>query len=164
MTIKLDINQIKQYLPHRAPFLLIDTVEDVVIGESIHARKCVTGNEDFLRGHFPNNPVVPGVLQIEAMGQAGALLGLLSGAELGEDQSIYVAAITDCKFKRPIVPGDVMDLTARVLRRKMKVWKFECETHVRGELASKAVITATVGPRPTSTLPEGLPPPPKHGF
>ncbi len=164
MTIKLDINQIKKYLPHRPPMLLIDSVEDVVIGESIHARKCVSVNEPYLAGHFPDYPVMPGVLQIEAMGQAGALLGMLSGAELKDGEAIYVATITDVRFKKPVLPGDVMDLTAKVARRRLGVWRFECETHVNGELVSKAMITATVGPQVSNPMPEGLPEPPKHAF
>ena len=117
MTTQLNINQIMQYLPHRYPFLLIDAVDDVVPGETIRAHKCVTVNEGIFNGHFPGNPVVPGVIQIEAMGQTGALLALLSGAQLDDTKSIYVATITDCRFRKPIIPGDVMELSAKVLRR-----------------------------------------------
>ena len=111
MTIKLNINQIMQYLPHRYPFLLIDAVDDIIPGETIKARKNVTINEAMFNGHYPENPVVPGVIQIEAMGQTGALLALFSGAKMDEERSIYVATITDCKFRRPIIPGDVMSLS-----------------------------------------------------
>ena len=93
MTISLNINQIKRYLPHRYPFLFIDSVEEVVPGEHIRGKKAVTGNEDFFNGHFPGNPVVPGVIQIEAMGQCGALLAILSGAEVDAEKQIYVATI-----------------------------------------------------------------------
>jgi 3-hydroxyacyl-[acyl-carrier-protein] dehydratase len=159
MTITLNINQIKRYLPHRYPFLFVDIVDDVVIGESIRARKSVTGNEDFFNGHFPGNPVVPGVIQIEAMGQAGALLAILSGAKASATRAIYVATIDDCKFRRPIVPGDVMDLRAKVLRTRLGMWKLGCEVYVRDQLASSATISATTGPRVTdAALPEGLPP------
>jgi 3-hydroxyacyl-[acyl-carrier-protein] dehydratase len=161
MPITLNINQIKQYLPHRYPFLLIDFVDDVVPGESILAHKCVTNTEQIFQGHFPDNPVVPGVMQIEAMGQTGALLALLSGAELKEDQSIYVGAITDCKFRKPIVPGDVMDISSKVVRYRLGMWKLACEIHVRGQLASQSLITATTGPKATPpALPDHLPKPP----
>jgi 3-hydroxyacyl-[acyl-carrier-protein] dehydratase len=160
MTITLNINQIKRYLPHRYPFLFVDFVEEVVPGEHIRGRKTVTGNEDFFNGHFPGNPVVPGVIQIEAMGQAGALLAILSGAKADQTRSIYVATIDRCKFRRPIVPGDVMELRARVLRHRLGTWKLGCEVWVGGQLASEATISATTGPRASDpALPEGLPPP-----
>jgi 3-hydroxyacyl-[acyl-carrier-protein] dehydratase len=157
---QLNLVQIKQYLPHRYPFLFVDAVDEVVPGELIRARKAVTGNEAFFQGHFPDNPVLPGVLQIEAMGQAGALLAILSGAQVGEGRSIYVAGITDCRFKRPVVPGDVMILTARVLKYRLGTYKLGCEIHVDGERVSEATVTATSGPvasRPA--LPAGLPAP-----
>ena len=160
MTIKLNINQIQQYLPHRYPFLFIDAVDEVVLGESIKAHKNVTANEQLLVGHFPGNPVVPGVVQIEAMGQTGALLAILSGAKLDSDRSIYVAKITDCTFKRPIIPGDVMDLRAKVVRHRLGMWKLSCECWVGEERASTSLITATTGPKVASPpLPEGLPDP-----
>ena len=162
MTIKLDINQVQQYLPHRYPFLFIDAVDDAVPGEWIRAHKCVSGNEVIFLGHFPGNPVVPGVIQIEAMGQTGALLALLSGAEIPDGEQIYVARIGDCKFRRPIVPGDVMELRSRVVRYRLGTWKLACEVHVDGELVSEALITATTGPRAAASgLPPGLPPPPR---
>lgn len=160
MPITLNINQIKRYLPHRFPFLFVDAVEDVVPGEWIRARKSVTGNEDFFNGHFPNNPVVPGVIQIEAMGQAGALLAILSGAKVGEGRSIYVATIDGCRFRKPIVPGDVMELHSRVVKQKMGIWKLACEVRVKGELVSEALVTATSGPSASDPeLPADLPAP-----
>lgn len=157
---RLDLTQIKQYLPHRFPFLLVDAVDEVTLGASIRARKAVTGNEAFFNGHFPGNPVVPGVLQIEAMGQAGVLLAVLSGAEMGNGTTMYVSTITDCKFKRPVVPGDVMELRAEVLRKKMRTWKLQCSTYVDGQLASTATVTATSGPAPKAPeLPEDFPAP-----
>lgn len=157
---RLNINQIKQYLPHRYPFLFVDAVDEVVPGESIRARKAVTGNEAFFNGHFPTNPVLPGVLQIEAMGQAGALLAILSGAKIGEGRSIYVTTISECRFKKPVVPGDLMVLSAKVLRYRLGTWKLGCEVHVNGELASMATVTATTGPSASQPeLPEGFPPP-----
>lgn len=157
----LNINQIMQYLPHRYPFLFIDAVDEVIPNESIRARKNVTVNEALFNGHFPGNPVVPGVIQIEAMGQTGALLALLSGAQLDENKSIYVTAITDCRFRRPVIPGDVMELHSKVVKHKMGMWKLACETRIGGELASEALITATTAPKvQPPPLPASFPPPP----
>lgn len=156
----LNINQIKSYLPHRHPFLFVDVVDEVVPNESIRARKAVSVNETFFNGHFPGNPVMPGVLQIEAMAQAGALLAAVSGAKLDRENAVYVTGITDCKFKRPVVPGDVLQLTATVLKKKMSIWKLSCEVHVSGKLASAAVITATTAPAASpSRLPDHFPAP-----
>jgi 3-hydroxyacyl-[acyl-carrier-protein] dehydratase len=160
MTITLNVSQIKRYLPHRYPFLFVDAVEDAVIGEWLRARKAVTTNEEFFNGHFPGNPVVPGVIQLEAMAQAAALLAILGGAGVDATKSIYVGAINDCRFRKPIVPGDVMEITARIKKYKLGTWKFECEVRVGGEVASEASLTATSGARATDpTLPAGLPPP-----
>ncbi|MCC7384302.1 MAG: 3-hydroxyacyl-ACP dehydratase FabZ [Deltaproteobacteria bacterium] len=161
MTVKLNINQIMRYLPHRYPFLLIDAVDELVPGETIRAHKCVTINESIFNGHFPDNPVMPGVIQIEAMGQTGALLALLSGAKLDDEKSIYVTSIDDCRFRRPIIPGDVMDLRAKVVRQRLGMWKLACECLVNGERASEALITATTAPKvKPPELPAHLPAPP----
>lgn len=160
MTTRLTLSQIKRYLPHRYPFLLIDAVEDVVPHETIRARKAVTGNEAFFSGHFPGNPVVPGVLQIEAMGQAGVLLAIISGAAVDADHTLYVSTLADCKFRRPVVPGDVMELRAKVVRYRMGTWKLGCETRVDGNLASIATVTASLGPlRRPDPLPQDFPAP-----
>lgn len=158
MTV-LNLSQIKGYLPHRYPFLLVDRVDEVELGKTIRATKAVSGNEPFFQGHFPGNPVVPGVLQIEAMGQAGVLLAILSGAKVDKDHTMYVSSITDCRFKRMVVPGDVMQLSAEVLKRKMGTWKILCQVHVEGQLASTATVTATSGPKaPQPALPSDFPP------
>lgn len=159
MTV-LTLEQIKGYLPHRYPFLLVDRVDEVVLKERITATKAVSGNEAFFQGHFPNNPVVPGVLQIEAMGQAGVLLAILSGAKVDADHTMYVSSITDCRFKRMVVPGDVMTLTAQVVKQKMRTWKLDCQVHIDGTLASTASVTATSGPKQQAPeLPADFPPP-----
>lgn len=159
MTI-LDVEQVKGYLPHRYPFLFVDRVEELVVGEKIRARKAVSANEAFFLGHFPANPVLPGVIQLEAMGQAGALLAILSGAKLGPNESIYVGSISDAKFRRPVQPGDVLDLHAELLRQRLGTFRLACRCEVDGALTSSATITATSGPAlPRPTPPEGLPPP-----
>lgn len=158
---KLDINQIRRYLPHRYPFLLIDVVEDVVPGESIRARKCVTANEHVFSGHFPGNPVLPGVLQIEAMCQAAALLAMVSGEQVDPGSAIYVTGVDACRFRRPVVPGDVLEISVKIAKRKMRLWRFACECRVGTELVSEAVVSAAAasgGGR--GEIPEGLPPPP----
>ncbi len=154
----LNINQIKRYLPHRQPFLLVDRVDEVVPNESIVARKAISVNEAFFNGHFPGNPVMPGVLQLEAMAQAAALLAVTSGATIDRKNSIYVTGFDGCKFRRPVVPGDVLVLTAKILKRRLSLWKLSCEAHVDGVMASCAVITATSGPSAsTDDRPDGLP-------
>lgn len=159
MTV-LDNEQVKAYLPHRYPFLLVDRVESVVLGERIHARKCVTVNEAFFQGHFPGNPVLPGVLQLEALGQAGALLAILSGAHIPEGHSIYAGGLTDCKFRRPVRPGDVLDLHVELLRQKMGTFKLGCRSEVDGQVCTVANITATTGPAlPRPELPPDFPAP-----
>lgn len=159
MTI-LDLQQIKRYLPHRYPFLLVDRVQELVVGERIHAQKAVTGNELFFQGHFPANPVLPGVIQLEAMGQAAALLAILSGAKIGPDDSIYVGSLNDCRFRRPVRPGDVLDLHVDLLRHRLGTFKLSCRSEVDGEVATTAVVTATTGPAlPRPVPPEGLPAP-----
>lgn len=156
----LDSEQVKAYLPHRYPFLFVDRVESLVVGERLHARKAVSGNEAFFQGHFPRNAVLPGVIQLEAMGQAGALLALLSGAKLEPGHSIYVGSLTDCKFRRPVRPGDVLDLHAELLRQRLGTFKLGCRAEVDGEVCSSAVITATTGPAlPRPELSPDFPPP-----
>ena len=159
MTV-LDLQQIKTYLPHRYPFLLVDRVESLVTGERIWARKAITGNEALFQGHFPRNPVFPGVLQLEAMGQAGALLAVLSGAKIGPDESIYVGSLTDCRFRRPVRPGDMLDLHAEILRQRLGTFKLSCRCEVDGQVVSSATVTATTGPNlPKPELPPEFPAP-----
>ena len=130
------------------------------MGERIHARKTVSGNEAFFQGHFPGNPVMPGVIQLEAMGQAGALLAILSGAKLGKDDAIYVGSLTDCKFRRPVRPGDVLDIHAELLRMKMGTFKMACRAEVDGQVCTQAHATMAVGPAlPRPELPDGVPDP-----
>ncbi len=158
--IKLNLRQIQQYLPHRYPFLLVDAVDELVVNEYIKARKAVTANEQLFVGHFPGNPVLPGVLQIEAMGQAGAILAIASGAKMDSETSIYIAGINDCRFKRMVVPGDVMMLHSRIERYRMGIFKLACSVTVDGRLASEARVTATTGPAPKAPeLPPELPKP-----
>ena len=137
----MDVNEIRQYLPHKYPFLLVDRVVELHLNESIIAYKNVTINEPFFNGHFPNHPVMPGVLIIEAMAQAAGILGFKTSDKTPADGSIYYFVGSDkARFKRPVVPGDRLQLEAKILTQKRGIWKFECEATVDGELACAATI------------------------
>ncbi|MDY6829744.1 MAG: 3-hydroxyacyl-ACP dehydratase FabZ [Pseudomonadota bacterium] len=137
----IDVNEIKEYLPHRYPFLLLDRVVAITPGESIEAYKNVTVNEPFFEGHFSHHPVMPGVLILEAMAQAAGVLGFKTMDKRHTDGSIYYfAGIDRARFKRPVVPGDRLDLLANVVSERRGVWKFDCESRVDGELVCAAGI------------------------
>lgn len=137
----MDVKQIREYLPHRYPFLLVDRVLELKEGESIVAYKNITVNEAIFNGHFPDIPVFPGVLIIEAMAQAAGILGFKTMNKKPQDGSIYYfVGADDVRFKRPVVPGDQLRLEARILSEKRGIWKFECRALVDGELASEGTI------------------------
>ena len=137
----MDVNEIRKYLPHRYPFLLVDRVVELVPGESIVAYKNVTVNEPFFNGHFPDHPVMPGVLIVEAMAQAAGILGFKTMDKTPQDGSIYYFVGADnLRFKRPVVPGDRLQLEAKVLSEKRGIWKFEVKATVEGETVSAATI------------------------
>ncbi|MCB1730756.1 MAG: 3-hydroxyacyl-ACP dehydratase FabZ [Halieaceae bacterium] len=137
----MDIIEIRKYLPHRYPFLLVDRVVEFVPGESILGYKNLSANEAFFEGHFPDKPIMPGVLILEAMAQIAGILGFKSKGKTPEDGSIYYfAAADDVRFKRPCVPGDRIMLRARLLSERRGIAKFEVSAEVDGELAASAVI------------------------
>jgi 3-hydroxyacyl-[acyl-carrier-protein] dehydratase len=137
----MDIREIRRYLPHRYPFLLVDRVTELNLGESIVAYKNVTINEPYFNGHFPDFPVLPGVLIIEAMAQAAGILGFKTMDKTPEDGSIYYFVGSDkLRFKRPVVPGDKLELTAAIMSEKRGIWKFGCRASVAGELVASATI------------------------
>ena len=141
----MDVNEIRQYLPHRYPFLLVDRIVEINLNDSIIAYKNVTINEPFFNGHFPNHPVMPGVLIIEAMAQAAGILGFKTMDKKPEDGSIYYFVGSDkLRFKRPVVPGDRLQLEAKIVTEKRGIWKFECRATVDGELACSATILCAV--------------------
>jgi 3-hydroxyacyl-[acyl-carrier-protein] dehydratase len=143
----MDIAKILSALPHRYPFLLVDRVVEVVAGERIHAYKNVTYNEEFFQGHFPGKPVMPGVLQLEAMAQAGALLAY-EGAPFDPTQKvIYLMSFDHVKFRRPVVPGDRLDLHVRIERQKGAIWRLSGEAKVDGQAASEAEMMAMIADR-----------------
>lgn len=135
---------IQHYLPHRYPFLLVDRVVEVVAGKSIVAYKNISFNEPMFEGHFPGDPIFPGVLIIEAMAQAAGLLGFHTVEADGEgvpEDSLYLFVGADkLRFKRPVVPGDRLTLEAQFLSSKRSIWKFECKAHVEGEFVCSATI------------------------
>lgn len=137
----MDVKEIREYLPHRYPFLLVDRVVELVPGESIVAYKNVTVNEPFFNGHFPDHPVMPGVLIVEAMAQAAGVLGFKTMDKTPQDGSIYYFVGSDkLRFKRPVVPGDQLKLEASIVSEKRGIWKFDVRATVDGELASSATI------------------------
>lgn len=138
-------------LPHRYPFLLVDRVLEVDVDKRLVALKNVTINEPFFNGHFPGAPVMPGVLTIESMAQAGAILGLIAAKNADLNNTIvYFMGIDEAKFRRPIVPGDQMRIVVDVLRRKSVVWKMKGEVYVGNELAAEATLLSSlsVGAQP----------------
>lgn len=140
----MNIQEIQEYLPHRYPFLLVDRVLELELGESIVAAKNVTINEPFFNGHFPQAPIMPGVLIIEAMAQAAGILGFKTVDKKPADGSIYMFVGADnMRFKRPVVPGDQLILKARIISEKRGIWKFGCESEVDGQkVASGEILCA----------------------
>ncbi|MDR5906336.1 3-hydroxyacyl-ACP dehydratase FabZ [Franzmannia qiaohouensis] len=137
----MDINEIREYLPHRYPFLLIDRVTELELGELIRGYKNVSINEPFFNGHFPHHPIMPGVLVIEAMAQACGILGFKTVNKLPADGYVYYLVGSDnVRFKRPVMPGDRLHIEAKVMREKRGIWKFACRASVDDELACEAEI------------------------
>jgi beta-hydroxyacyl-ACP dehydratase FabZ len=145
---ELRIAEIMRILPHRYPFLLVDRVLEVDQDKRLVAIKNVSINEPFFAGHFPGVPVMPGVLIIESMAQAGAILGLLDkNADLSKTV-VYFMGIDEARFRRPIVPGDQMRIVIELLRRKAVVWKMKGEVYVGSELAAEATLLSSIGQQP----------------
>ena len=141
----MDIIEIRKYLPHRSPFLLVDRVVELTAGESIVAYKNLSINEGFFDGHFPDKPIFPGVLTLEAMAQAAAILGYYTQGTTAAGGSMYYFAGADkLRFKRPCVPGDRVMLHASILSERRGIWKFAVSSDVDGELASSATILCAV--------------------
>jgi 3-hydroxyacyl-[acyl-carrier-protein] dehydratase len=135
----MDIKAVLEHLPHRYPFLLVDRVIEMEAGRSIVALKNVTINEPFFPGHFPHHPVMPGVMVIEAMAQAAAILAFKSGERLPDEHSVvYFVGIDEARFKSPVVPGDQLVLHARIDRHLKGIWKFSTEARVGERLAAEA--------------------------
>lgn len=142
--MKLNINQIRKILPHRYPFLLVDRVEDIEYGQRIHAIKNVTVNEPCFPGHFPEYPVFPGVLIMEALAQAAAILTFASASEeetLQSADDLYLfAGIDNARFKRPVMPGDRLELFAEMTANKRGIYKYKGVAKVDGLIVAEAEL------------------------
>ena len=137
----LDIHDIMKHLPHRYPFLLVDRVTDYKVGEYLYAIKNVTFNEPCFTGHFPNRPVMPGVLVLEALAQATGILAFKTLDELPDDNSLYYfVGIDKARFKKPVEPGDQVELKVTLLKRKRTMWKFDAVALVDGQVVCSAEL------------------------
>ncbi len=145
MSKALDIEAIQALIPHRFPFLLVDRVLDWETGTSLVAVKNVTVNEPFFPGHFPGNPVMPGVLIVEALAQAGCLLSQLSFDGDGERPLYYLAGVGDARFKRPVVPGDALRLEIQVEKQRRGMWWYRGVASVAEKTVASATITSAPG-------------------
>lgn len=139
----LNASQIMEIIPHRQPFMLLDTVEEMEPGKRVRARKCVSYNEPFFAGHFPKEPVMPGVLIVEAMAQAGAV-AVLSLPQM-KGKTAYFAGIQSAKFKRKVLPGDVLELDVEIVKMKGPIGIGKGSAYVDGKLAASAEIMFAIG-------------------
>ena len=142
--LPLGWDEITKILPHRYPFLLVDKIVELIPGHRIVGIKNVTATEEFFLGHFPGHPVMPGVLQIEAMAQAGCLAVVDPN---GPEMDVAIAGINNARFRRPVVPGDQMILTAEITKDRGQIMVLRCEMHIDGELAAEAEMLAKVFPK-----------------
>jgi 3-hydroxyacyl-[acyl-carrier-protein] dehydratase len=138
----MDIREIQKFLPHRYPFLLVDKIIEIIPGKKALGIKNVTFNEEFFQGHFPGNPIMPGVLIIEALAQVSGILAFHSGATPGK--SVYFMSIEKAKFRKPVVPGDQIKLETNILQHRGNVWKFSGHAIVEDKVAAEAEFTAMV--------------------
>ena len=150
----LGITQIKEYLPHRYPLLLVDRVVDYELGKTITAIKNVTVNEEFFNGHFPHQPVMPGVLMVEALAQTAAILSFMTmGVKPDENSVVYFVGIDNCRFKRPVGPGDQLKMDVEILRNSRGIWKYKAEASVDGKVAVEADLMCTIRANESATAP-----------
>lgn len=148
--VSIDIAEIIARIPHRFPFLLVDRAEDYVANESIVGIKCVTINEPFFQGHFPDYPVMPGVLIVEAMAQTGAVLMSKTMDVDPVGKTILFASVDNCRFRAPVRPGDVLRMNVRVLKSRGGLFKFGGQAMVGDKIAAEAEFAAMLVETPTS--------------
>lgn len=138
----MNIHKILEHLPHRYPFLLVDRVLELEADKQIHALKNVTINEPFFNGHFPRYPVMPGVLIIEALAQAAAILSFASAGSKPDDDTLYFfLGIDDARFKKPVTPGDALHLHVTFEWQRRGVWRYGAQARVEGEVVTEASLT-----------------------
>ncbi|MBB5514720.1 3-hydroxyacyl-[acyl-carrier-protein] dehydratase [Rubricella aquisinus] len=145
MTEQTDVvhlNEIKRMIPHRYPFLLVDRVERIVLGESAVGIKNVTANEPHFNGHFPSKAVMPGVMIVEALAQTAAVMVVKTLDLIDKDMLVYFMTVDKCKFRRIVEPGDVLELHVQKIKARQKMWKFEGRGIVDGELACECEFAA----------------------
>ena len=140
----IEIDRIRQMIPHRFPMLMIDRVIDVVPNQRATGIKNVSVNEPYFQGHFPTDPVMPGVLVIEAMAQTAAVLVVATLGPEKEGRLVYFMTIDSARFRKPVVPGDTIHIHVTKMRNRGNVWKFRGEAHVDGTLVSEAVYAAMI--------------------
>jgi 3-hydroxyacyl-[acyl-carrier-protein] dehydratase len=141
----MDIYQVLRHLPQRFPLLLVDRILECEPGRRILALKNVSANEPYFPGHFPQRPIMPGVLILEAMAQAAGILAFRTlGSQVDENSIYYYAGIDNARFKRPVIPGDRLEVEAVVLARKRGLWKFDCKARVDGAVVTEAEILCTM--------------------
>ncbi len=145
--MQIDINEIMKILPHRYPFLLVDRVIEFEAEKKITCIKNVTMNEPFFEGHFPGHPVMPGVLIIEGMAQAGGILVGLSMGDDVKDKVCYFVSVENTKFRRPVVPGDQLRIEMEAVGCRRGIWSFTGRAYVDGKLATEADLKATFAPK-----------------
>ena len=137
---KLDINQIKDIIPHRYPFLLVDRIEELVPEERVVGKKNVTINEEFFQGHFPGHPIMPGVLILEAMAQVGGFL-LYRSVEDARDKVPYFTGVDKARFRRPVTPGDTLIIEGKLLRLRGMLARVQAKSFVDEQLAAEGRLT-----------------------
>ncbi len=144
MKVDISISEIMKMIPHRYPFLLVDKIIELTPSESIVGIKNVTANEPQFTGHFPENPVMPGVLMIEALAQISAVLASKTISASPSDKNVFFMAIEHTKFRKVVVPGDVLVLHSKIVQHRSSVWKFEARAEVDGFVAVESSFTAMV--------------------
>ena len=146
--VDYDIKKVLAALPHRYPMLLVDKVRSLSKGEEIHAVKAVSFNEDYFQGHFPGRPIMPGVLQIEALAQAAGILAVETLELAGSGKLVYFMAISEAKFRAPVEPGCLLDLKAGFLQQRARVCKFWGKAEVEGKVTCDVQFTAMIADAP----------------
>lgn len=140
----LDLDRVKEMIPHRDPFLFLDQVRDLNLGTSAVGVKDVTGDEDFFRGHFPGHPIMPGVLVVEAMAQTAGVLVVATLGKEAEGKLVYFMSVDKARFRKPVLPGDTLELHVELLRSKRNVYKFNGKALVGDTLVAEATFAAMI--------------------